>query len=126
MGEYEGRPRDLADLAGADGDVLEGAPPPGEQGEAALAQAAQGPQQHVAGAGVDVQLRAVGGLFDRGVYPDPGAFVAGVGEGGQSSGGGGVERAEDVRAGRGQTVCEFGLGPRSHVIVGCRQERPGR
>jgi len=41
VGEYEGRPRDLADLAGADGDVLEGAPPSGEQGEAALAQAAQ-------------------------------------------------------------------------------------
>ena len=41
-------------------------------------------QQHVAGAGVDVQLRAVGRLFDRGVDPDPGAFVAGVGEGGQS------------------------------------------
>ena len=41
VGEYVGRPRDLADLAGADGDVLEGAPPPDEQGEAALTQAAQ-------------------------------------------------------------------------------------
>jgi len=41
VGEYEGRLGDLADLVGADGDVLEGAPPPGEQGEAALAQAAQ-------------------------------------------------------------------------------------
>jgi hypothetical protein len=41
VGEHEGRLRDLADLTGADGDVLEGAPPLGEQGEAALTQAAQ-------------------------------------------------------------------------------------
>lgn len=37
----KGRPCDLADLAGTDGDVLQSAPPTGEQGEAALAQAAQ-------------------------------------------------------------------------------------
>jgi hypothetical protein len=37
VGEYEGRPCDLADLAEADGDVLEGAPAPGEQSEATLA-----------------------------------------------------------------------------------------
>ena len=43
MGEHECNPRNLGDLAGADGDVLEGAPAPGEQGEAALAQAAHGP-----------------------------------------------------------------------------------
>ena len=49
------------------------------------------------------QLSAVGGLFDRGVHPDPGAFIARIGEGRQSSGGGGVERPEHVRAGRGQT-----------------------
>ena len=79
VGEHEGRLRDLAYLAGADGDVLEGAPPSDEQGEAVLTtQAAQRPQQRVAGPGVDVQLSAVGGLFDRGVYPDPGAFVARV------------------------------------------------
>lgn len=39
--EHEGCPGDFADFAGADGDVLERAPAPGEQGEAAFAQAAQ-------------------------------------------------------------------------------------
>ena len=43
MGEHECSPRNLGDLAGADGDVLEGAPAPSEQREAALAQAAHGP-----------------------------------------------------------------------------------
>ncbi len=109
VGEHEGRPCDLADLAGADGDVPEGSPPSDEQGEATLTQAAQRPQQHVAGAGVEVELGAVGGLLDRGVYPDPGAFVAGIGEGGQSSGGGGVERPEDVGAGCGQVMDRAGL-----------------
>lgn len=41
MGEYECCSGDLADFAGPDGDVLEGEPPFGEQGEVALAQAAQ-------------------------------------------------------------------------------------
>ncbi len=50
VGEHERGPRDLADLARADGDVLKGAPAPDEQGEAALGQAAQGPQQGVASA----------------------------------------------------------------------------
>ena len=35
MGEHECSPRNLGDLAGADGDVLEGAPALSEQGEAA-------------------------------------------------------------------------------------------
>ena len=43
IGEHECGLRDLGDLAGADGDVLEGAPAPGEQREAALAQAAHRP-----------------------------------------------------------------------------------
>lgn len=41
--------------------------------------------------------------------PDPGAVVAGVGEGGQPSGGCGVERAEQVGAGCGQVVYRAGL-----------------
>ncbi len=41
VGEYQGCLRDLGDLAGAEGDVLQGAPPAGEQCEAAFAQAAQ-------------------------------------------------------------------------------------
>ncbi|MEV6866428.1 hypothetical protein AB0M44_36230 [Streptosporangium subroseum] len=43
MGEDEGGFDDVANAAGADGDALEGAPPLGKQGEAAFAQAAQGP-----------------------------------------------------------------------------------
>jgi hypothetical protein len=40
MGEYKCGAGDVADLAGACGDVLEGAPAAGEQGEPALAEAA--------------------------------------------------------------------------------------
>jgi hypothetical protein len=42
MGEYEGGTDDVADFAGAGGDVLQGSPALGEQGEAAFAEAAQG------------------------------------------------------------------------------------
>jgi hypothetical protein len=48
----------IASLAGAGGDVLEGAPAAGEQGEPAFARAAQGPLDGVAGTGVDVQFPA--------------------------------------------------------------------
>jgi hypothetical protein len=54
MGQDECGAGDVADLAGAEGDVLECPPSAGEQGEAAFAQAAQGPLQGVAGAGADV------------------------------------------------------------------------
>ena len=53
MGEDEGGAGGVTDLARAGGDVLEGAPAAGEQGEPAFAQAAQGPLEGVAGAGVD-------------------------------------------------------------------------
>jgi hypothetical protein len=43
MGQDERRAGDVADFAGAGGDVLEGAPALVEQGEPAFAQAAQGP-----------------------------------------------------------------------------------
>ncbi len=48
VGEDEGGAGDVADLAGAGGDVLGGAPALGEQGEPALAQAAQGALDGVA------------------------------------------------------------------------------
>jgi hypothetical protein len=55
MGEYEGGPGDVADLAGAGDGVLEGAPAAGgEQREPAFAQAAQG-----SGAGVKGVSRAI-------------------------------------------------------------------
>ena len=56
MGEDEGGSGDVADSAGAGGDVLEGAPALGEQGERAFSEAAQGAQQGVAGAGIDVEV----------------------------------------------------------------------
>ena len=62
--------------------MLEGAPAPGEQGEPAFAQAAEGPEQRVTGAGIDIEVPAVGGMLDRDVNADPGAVVAGVGQGG--------------------------------------------
>jgi hypothetical protein len=42
MGEDERGAGDVADFAGAGGDVLEGAPAAGEQGKPAFSQAAQG------------------------------------------------------------------------------------
>jgi hypothetical protein len=56
MSEDEGRADDVADLAWAGGDVAEGAPAAGEQGEPAFAQAAQGTLDGVAGAGIDIQF----------------------------------------------------------------------
>ena len=56
--EDEGGAGELADLAGAGGDVLEGLPALGEQREAAFAHAAGGPDQRIPGAGVDVGSRA--------------------------------------------------------------------
>jgi hypothetical protein len=45
MGQDECGASDVTDLAGAGGDVLEGAPAAGEQGESSLAQTAQGTEQ---------------------------------------------------------------------------------
>lgn len=95
---------DVADSAGAGGDALEGALALCEQGEAAFSQAAQGAQERVAGAGVEVEGPTVGGLFDRGENADAGAVVAGVGQGGEPVGGGLVQRPEDVCAGGCQVV----------------------
>jgi hypothetical protein len=67
MGEDECGFGDVVDLAGAGGDVLEGASAAGEDGEAAFAQAAQATEESVAGAVVHVECQVTGGLFDRGV-----------------------------------------------------------
>jgi hypothetical protein len=85
MGEDEGGAGDVADFAGAGGDVLEGAPAAGEQGEPAFTQAGQGALDGVAGAGVYVQFLPAGGLFDGDEDAEAGAVVAGVGEGGGRS-----------------------------------------
>src|SRR5690242_6395937 len=110
MGEDEGGAGDVTDFAGAGGDVLEGAPALVEQGEPAFAQAAQGPLEGVAGAGIDVKFAAAGGLFDGDENANAGAVVAGVGQSGQSDGGGVVEGGQGVGAGGGQVVHRAGLG----------------
>src|SRR6516164_7236088 len=64
MGEDEGGAGDVADLAGAGGDVLQDPPAAGEQGEATFTQAAQRVLDRVTGAGIDVEFPAAPGLFD--------------------------------------------------------------
>src|SRR6266487_3811789 len=98
MGEDEGGAGDAADFAGAGGDVLEGAPALVEQGEPAFTEAAQGPLEGVAGAGINIEVPPICGLFDGHVDAYSGAVVAGVGQGGQSGGSGVVEGGQDVGA----------------------------
>jgi hypothetical protein len=62
---------DVADPAGAGGDVVQGAPAAGEHGEAAFAQASQAAEQRVVGAGVGVEDLAARGLSDRVCTPMP-------------------------------------------------------
>ena len=63
MGEDEGGAGDVAGFAGAGGDVAQGAPAAGEQGEPAFSQAAQRALDGVAGSGIDIEV-----LPDRGTY----------------------------------------------------------
>jgi len=112
MGEDERGAGDVADFAGAGGDVLEGAPSAGEQREPAFAEAAQGSLEGVAGTGIDIEVAPVGWLSDRDVDADSGAVVAGVGQGEQSGGGGAVERGQGVKAGGGDVVRRARLGVR--------------
>src|SRR5437667_5928234 len=78
MGEDEGGAGDVAGFAGAGGDVLEGAPALVEQCEPSFAQAAQRALDGVAGAGADIEIPPIWGLFDRHVDAHSGAVVAGV------------------------------------------------
>ena len=61
MGEDERGAGDVADLAGAGGDVLQGAPAAGEQGEPAFAEAAQRAENRVAGACADIEFPPICG-----------------------------------------------------------------
>ena len=63
MGQDQGGAGDVAGLAGAGGDVLEGAPAAGDQGEPAFAQAAQRAEQGVVGAGIDIEVLPAGGCL---------------------------------------------------------------
>jgi len=73
MGEDEGGAGDIADLGGAGGEVLQGPPAAGEQGEPAFSAAAQRALEGVTGAGIDIGLPPVCGSPDRDVDADAGA-----------------------------------------------------
>jgi len=91
LGEDEGGAGYLGGAVGVGGDVLEGGPALGEQGEPALAVAAQAAQQCVPGAGIDVGFLVADGLFHGNEDSDSRAFVTAVGQAGHSPGGGAVE-----------------------------------
>ena len=83
MSEDEDGTGDVADLAGAGGDVAEGAPAAG--GEPAFAQATQGTPEGVAGAGIDIQFPAASGLFDGDEMPMPAPSYPGSAKVGKSA-----------------------------------------
>src|SRR5262249_47883809 len=65
------------------GDVLQGAPAAGEQGEPSFPEAAQGALEGVAGTGIDVKFPAAGRLPDGNHDADACALIAGVGRAGR-------------------------------------------
>jgi transposase len=69
MRENERRAGDVADFARAGGDVVEGAPPAGEQGEPSFSQAARGTLEGIAGTGIDVKFPAANDLQLWGLLP---------------------------------------------------------
>src|SRR5450755_3283681 len=85
MGEDECGAGNVADLAGAGGDVLESAPALVEQGEPAFAETAQGALEGIAGAGANIEFPSAGGLLDRDMNADAGAVVTRVGRVGRSA-----------------------------------------
>ncbi len=114
MGEDERRAGDVADFAGAGGDVVKGAPPAGEQREPSFPEAAQGTLESVVGAGIDVKFPAARRLLDGNQDADARALIAGVGKGGQAGRGGRVERGQGMGAGGGDVVHRAGFHLRDH------------
>src|ERR1051326_3397113 len=104
MGKYERGFDDVADLAGTGGDVMQGAPASGQDGESSLAQTTQSAEQGIVGTGVDIENLPVGRLFDRGEHANTGAVVASIGQRGQPGCGCRVQRAEHVLASAGQVM----------------------
>jgi hypothetical protein len=70
MGQHERGAGDVPDFAGTGGDVVEDTPAAGEQSEPAFAQAAQGPLEGLASAGVDIELLSLCWLSGRDVDAD--------------------------------------------------------
>ena len=98
MGEDERRAGDVADFAGAGGDVVKDAPPAGEQGEPSFPEGAQGTLEGVAGTGIAIEFPAVGRLPGRDMDADAGAVVARVSQGRQARRGGPVQRGQGMDA----------------------------
>ena len=100
----EGGLHDVADFAGAGGDVLEADRPVRRANP--RSPGAQSAQHSVVGAVVHGQTCSSQGLFDRGVYADAGALIAGIGQRGEIQlRGGPAQRAERVVASSSQVVC---------------------
>ena len=118
LGEDEGGAGYLGGPVGVGGDVLEGCPPLGEQGESSLSAAAQAAQQRIPGAGAGVEFLVAGGLFHGDEDADSGALVGAVGQGRHSEGGGAVEGGQGVEAGGGDVVDRSGLGGPGPGILG--------
>jgi hypothetical protein len=108
LGKDEGGLDYLGGSPGAGSDALEGGPSPAEQGESSFALAAEAAQEAVAGAVAGVEPLVSGRVLDGDVDADSGSFVASVGEGGHSGGGGAVEQGQCVRAGSGDVVNVYG------------------
>jgi hypothetical protein len=86
-------------VRGVGGDVLEGGPALGQQGEPSLVTVVQVAEQCVPGAVVNVEFLVPGGVLEGDEDSDPGALIAAVGEGRHSQAGGAVEGGEGVPAG---------------------------
>ena len=71
MGEDKGGAGDVADFARAGGDVLQGAPAAGEQGEPSFPEAVQGALEGVTGTGLTSSSRPPGGCLTGITMPSP-------------------------------------------------------
>ena len=121
VGEDECGAGDVADFAGAGGDVLEGAPALVEQGEPAFSPRQRRDRWRALRERVSIsRSRPSGGCLTGMWMPIPVPSSPGVGQGGQSGGGGAVEGGQGVDAGGGQIMHRAGLG------IGDPQREPAR
>ena len=86
------------------GDVVENAAALRQEGEAAFADAAQCPEEHVVAAVVHRESATICWSFERGEHAVASAFVGGIGQRGQPAGRGGIERAQRMGPRGGQVV----------------------
>lgn len=117
--------RDGADPAGAEGDVLEGAPALFEYGHGAFTGEAQAAEEFVVGLVADADVAGqVGVLAEGNMDVRAGTDVSDVGRRGQAVMGRLVEVRQGMDAGRGQVMGAAGLdiGDPQRCAVGCGEE----